>query len=231
MNVELIWDVEHIPECSVIQDVREDGDHYIGMWCSFAGSYEVRVPKASCKPHKPSTFIADTVQAVHEFDIIDSEHDKLKLVSSEDVRSRVLNRWALGRRTKAPVGAGNYTTGVKVFLIGERTSHPEKNKLHAPFCSVKACSGWLNKQLCEADIDEKSLFWVNALDNDGTPVDLQAMHAHLQPKVVFALGKVAEERLRVYNIPYIAFAHPQYWKRFKHKEPYPLIAALKQVLS
>lgn len=231
MNVELIWDVENIPECSVIQDVHEDGDHYIGMWCSFAGSYEVRVPKASCKPHVPDSFLAEAAKAAVEFDIATAENGKIVLASSEDIRTRVLNRWALGRRTKAPIGAGNYVTGVKVFLIGERTSHPEKNKIHAPFCSVKACSGWLNKQLCEADISEKALFWVNALDNDGTPVDLRAMHDYLRPERVFALGKVAESRLKVYNIPYTAFAHPQYWKRFKHKEPYPLIAALRQALS
>lgn len=226
MNVELIWDVDDIPEASVIQNVRDEGDSYVGLWCSFAGSYEVRVPKTSCKPHKPY----EQPMLPGELGVVgvtpDGKH--ITLIGPEDVRSRVLNRYALGRRTKAPVGAGNYVTGVKVFLVGERTSHPEKNKLHAPFCSIKACSGWLNKLLCEAGIDERDLFWVNALDNDGTPVDLGAMHAYLQPGVTFALGKVAEERLKVYNLKYTAFAHPQYWKRFKHKEPYPLIEALKQ---
>lgn len=202
MNVELIWDVGDIPECSVIQDVREEGDSYIGLWCSFQGSYEVTVPKASSKPSVPDS------------------------ASTEDVRGRVLTRWGLGRRTKAPVGAGNYVPGVKVFLVGERTSHPEKNKHHAPFCSTKACSGWLNKLLCEANIDERDLFWVNALDNDGTPVDLGSMHSYLKPVHAFALGKTAERQLAVYNIAYTAFTHPQYWKRFRSKEPYPLINAL-----
>jgi hypothetical protein len=150
------------------------------------------------------------------------------LVDSEDVRNRALERFYLGRKTKAPVGAGNYVPGVRIMLVGERTSHPEKCKYHAPFCSVKASSGWLNKLLCEASIDERDLFWVNALDNDGTPVDLGTMHAYLKPGVTFALGKVAERQLASYNLAYEAFAHPQYWKRFKSKHPYPLINALKQ---
>ena len=146
------------------------------------------------------------------------------------VRDRVLARYRLGVKTKAPVGAGNYVPRVKVFLIGERTSHPEINKYHAPFCSTKACSGWLNKLLCEANIDEADLFWVNALDNDGTPVDLGSMHAYLKPTYVFALGKIAERQLAVYNVTYTAFAHPQYWKRFKSKQTYPLINALCSAL-
>lgn len=229
MDVELIWDVEDIPECTVLQDVREEGDSYIGMWCSYRGSYEVSVPKTSCKPYVPDTSLSDLARDVSEFDLIEARDGRIHFASTEDVRNRVLTRWGLGRRTKAPIGAGNYVPGVKVFIIGERISHPEKNKHHAPFCSTKACSGWLNKLLCEADIDEKDLFWVNALDNDGTPVDLGALHAYLQPKHVFALGKVAERRLAEYNLTFLAFAHPQYWKRFKSKEPYPLIAALKGI--
>lgn len=229
MNVELIWDVEDIPECTVLQDVREEGDSYIGMWCSFQGSYEVKVPKAACKPHAPDSLV-DEADIAGVFDLVEAHEGHVRLASTEDVRCRVLTRWGLGRRTKAPIGAGNYVPGVKVFIIGERTSHPEKNKHHAPFCSTKACSGWLNKLLCEADVNEKDLFWVNALDNDGTPVDLRALHDYLQPKHVFALGKVAERQLAEYNIPFLSFSHPQYWKRFKSKQAYPLIAALKGVL-
>lgn len=230
MDVELIWDVDDIPECTVLENVREEGDSYIGMWCSFRGSYEVSVPKASCKPHVPDTTLSELAAVTSAFGLIEAHDGHVRLVSTEDVRSRVLTRWGLGRRTKAPIGAGNYVTGVKVFIVGERTSHPERNKYHAPFCSTKACSGWLNKLLCEVDIDEKDIFWVNALDNDGTPVDLASMHAYLKPMKVFALGKVAERQLSVYNVTYTAFAHPQYWKRFKSKQPYPLITALKGAL-
>jgi hypothetical protein len=227
MNVELIWDVDDIPECSVIQDVREEGDSYVGLWCSARGSYEVKVPKASCKLHV-SNALENVFEAISELGLVEAHEGHIRPASTEDVRCRVLTRWGLGRRTKAPVGAGNYVPGVKAFLVGEQTSHPEKNKHHAPFCSTKACSGWLNKLLCEANIDEKDLFWVNALDNDGTPVDLGSMHAHLKPGKVFALGKVAERQLAVYNVTYTAFAHPQYWKRFKSKQPYPLIDELRR---
>lgn len=229
MDVELIWDVDDIPECTVIQNVREDGESYVGIWASFRGSYEVSVPKASCKPHVPDTTLQTLIAETNQFDLVEARDGRIHLVGAEDVRMRVLTRWGLGRRTNAPIGAGNYIPGISAFIVGERTSHPEKNKLHAPFCSTKACSGWLNKLLCEADIDERKLFWVNALDNDGTSVDLGALYSYLKPKHVFALGKVAERQLAVYNLPFLAFSHPQYWKRFKSKQAYPLINALKEL--
>lgn len=234
MDVELIYDVEEIPECTVLHDVKDEGANYSGLWTSMRGSYIVEVPKSACKPYqKPDdSFLNEAAKVAVAFDMVGTTDDKrhITLVGSEDVRNRALERFYLGRKTKAPVGAGNYTPGVKVMLIGERTSHPEKCKFHAPFCSVKASSGWLNKLLCEANIDEKDLFWVNALDNDGTPVDLGTMHAYLKPGVIFALGKVAERQLDSYNLDYVAFAHPQYWKRFRSKQPYPLIDALKELI-
>lgn len=232
MNIELIFDVGDIPECTVIEDVNDVGDSYEGMWRSFRGSYKVTVPKASCKPWvKQPDPLAATTKLIVEFGFVGTTDDgqHIKVVGSDDVRTRVLDRFALGRRTKAPLGAGNYVPGIDVFLVGEQASNPDKNTYHAPFCSVKACSGWLNTLLCKADIDERKLFWVNALDNDGSEVKLDDYYAYLKPKHVIALGKVAERQLAKYNVPYQGFPHPQYWKRFKSKEPYPLIAYLSSL--
>lgn len=144
----------------------------------------------------------------------------------ERVRHRVLERFRLRIKTKAPTGAGSYTRGV-VLLVGERTSHPERNKYHAPFCSVKGCSGWLNAKLEEAEIPERELFWINALDNDGTPMDLRRIYDELQPRDVIALGRIAERQLQKFGIEHKQVPHPQSWKRFKHHQPYPLIDLLK----
>lgn len=143
----------------------------------------------------------------------------------ERVRARVLSRFRLGRITKAPVGAGSFTPG-SVMVVGEQTSHPEENKYHAPFCSIKACSGWLNALLEDANIEERKLFWVNALDNDGSEVDLRKLFDFIQPPTVFALGNVARDQLKKHGIEFQHVPHPQYWKRFKNKEPYPLIEQL-----
>ena len=226
MDVKLVEKVGHLWGGTVIKDAVEVGDDYVGLWCSREGSYEVTVPKHACK-------VFDEAAEAAEFQRILANLRANGLLTppigpkDDVVRDRVLERFRLGRKTGAPIGAGNYTPGVRVLLVGEQTSHPEVNKYHAPFCSTKASSGWLNAQLCEAMIDEKDLFWINALDNDGSEVDLKALYAHLKPQFVFALGKVAERQLQKHKITYTAFAHPQYWKRFKSKDPYPLIPTLR----
>ena len=150
--------------------------------------------------------------------------------TDEAVRQRVLERFRLRIKTKAPTGAGSYTKGV-VLLVGEQTSHPEENKYHAPFCSIKGCSGWLNAKLEEAAIPEQELFWINALDNDGTEMDLRKIYDDLEPRQVLALGNVARDQLQKFGISHGMVPHPQYWKRFKHREPYPLITVLKNITN
>jgi hypothetical protein len=147
------------------------------------------------------------------------------------VRARVLERFRLGLKTQAPVGAGSYSNG-SILLVGEQVSHPEANKYHAPFCSIKGCSGWLNALLEDAGIPEKKMFWVNALDNDGTEVNLRQICDTIEPCTVFALGNVARDQLRKQGITSFGHVpHPQYWKRFKSKQPYPLIIALQGIIA
>jgi hypothetical protein len=142
-------------------------------------------------------------------------------------RSRVIARWKLRCRTaKQRKGAGNFKPGV-VLLVGERTAHPMENRYHAPFCAVTASSGWLNTQLAHSTISEDKLFWINALDNDGTPIDLAQLVLELAPKYIIALGNVARERLSFYKLKHDHVPHPQYWKRFKSKQTYPLINILE----
>lgn len=217
-----VHDIDGLWEGSVINDVEDHGDSWYGIVTDRCCSYYASIPKSACVPFDPRV-------NQHNMNLMfgfGTEMDAKKL-SENLVRDRVLTRFRLGIKTKPPRGAGNYTPGVKVMIVGERTSHPDENKYHAPFCSTKACSGWLNALLEAEAIPEESLFWINALDNDGTPMDLDRLYAYLQPGVVFALGKVAEKRLTQCGVPYVAFSHPQYHKRFKHKEPYPLIQALK----
>ena len=160
-----------------------------------------------------------------------SKPEKQLSPKDESIRARVLKRFRLGLKTNAPIGAGSYTNGV-VMLVGEQVSHPDENKYHAPFCSTKGCSGWLNTLLEEAAIPEEKLFWINAIDNDGTEVNLRQIYDTIEPCTVFALGNVARDQLRKQGITSFGHVpHPQYWKRFKSKQPYPLIVALTGILS
>jgi hypothetical protein len=140
---------------------------------------------------------------------------------------RVLWRFRLGLKTKAPTGVGTFEPGV-IMLVGEQVSHPNETKYNAPFCSLRGCSGWLNGLLDKAIIDESKLYWVNALDNNGDPVDLCGLVFSLHPKAIISLGRVAQRQLLAQGITGFEHVHhPQYWKRFKSKQPYPLIELLE----
>ena len=117
-----------------------------------------------------------------------------------------------------------------ILIIGEQAANPEKDSHQEPFCSDKGCSGWLNDQLDAADVPEEYLFWVNALNNDGTEIDIATLVENLKPKAVIALGNKAKQLCEKNSLSADFVYHPQYWKRFKNKEPYPLIALIKRHL-
>ena len=144
-------------------------------------------------------------------------------------QERYEKRISLTVETRAPLGAGAFIEG-NVLLVGEQDSDPAASKEQRPFCTNKGCTGWLNKQLDAASIPEEKLFWVNALNNDYTPVDLRLLVAILRPSAVLALGGIAQKQCKDQEVTFTPFYHPQYWKRFKSKQPYALIARLKELI-
>lgn len=152
---------------------------------------------------------------------------------SDEARLRAIKRYDLGIATNCPYGAGNYSEGIRVLIVGE--SHTKgfipahekiSNLTQAPFCSVDGCSGWLNELLETAQIDEEKLFWCNAV-HDGVNTDLESLVHKLKPHYVVALGRTAHAALDFHGIVHHYFSHPQFHKRFKHSQPYPLIQFLK----
>lgn len=154
------------------------------------------------------------------------------MISSSQQHVSSLDRYKyrikLGLNTKAPIGVGSFAPG-SVLLIGEQASDPTTAPEQQPFCSTKGCSGWLNLKLQEAEVPEEKLFWINALNNDGSEVDLQLLVQQLQPSAVIALGGIAQRVCREQGVEFEAQYHPQYWKRFKSKHRYPLLDRLKEL--
>ena len=141
---------------------------------------------------------------------------------------RYLKRIALAEITNAPYGVGSFTEGV-TLLIGEQASDPENAPEQQPFCSDQGCSGWLNKLLEIEDVPEESLFWVNALNNDSSKINLNQLVKELKPKKIIALGNVASTLCSEQGIVAEKCSHPQYWKRFRSKERYPLLDLLDKI--
>ena len=127
-------------------------------------------------------------------------------------------------------GVGNFAPGV-ILLVGEQAAKPDRCENQRPFCSTKGCSGWLNNQLDILSIPESRLFWVNALNNDGTAINAVELVDKLRPMAIVSLGKVAERILSEQGIWWArTMSHPQHWKRFHHNEPYPLIQLLNELI-
>lgn len=116
----------------------------------------------------------------------------------------------------------------KVLLVGERFSNHQNDDplLQAPFVSFSSvgCSRWLATLLEAAGIGEDRLMWTNADSlmafNEESPL----------PQHIIALGTVAHDELSKLNLEHAYFAHPQGWKRFHAREPYPFIEYLKELL-
>ncbi len=131
---------------------------------------------------------------------------------------------------------------VRVIVVGD-TPGPAASKLpaghhHTPFYSTKNSSLWLNRQLVEAGIDENRTFWINAWSIDGSPAHPSHLSQWSSLQMVALLGGNAEKWFDKYArgvvpvfVDVVKFQHPQAWKRFRSKEPYPLIGALKQHCS
>jgi hypothetical protein len=146
------------------------------------------------------------------------------------VTERFLKRIKLAEQTSAPLGVGAFIEG-NVLLVGEQCSDPVNDTNQYVFCSSKGCSGWLNRLLDAENLPEERFFWVNALNNDGTRVDLSALSALLKPGAILALGSIAKKSCEDHGVSFEYFYHPQYWKRFQSKHPYPLLARLKELTS
>ena len=153
------------------------------------------------------------------------------LVNNELLERRIAAR--IGLRDPNREGVGSWKPG-SALLVGEQSAHPTDSPNQQPFCDLHGCSGWLNSQLELASIPEDRLYWVNALNNDGSAVHLCKLIYDLKPSIVITMGKVADDlwnRTCDDMFPHTSVPHPQYWKRFRNKDPYPLIDVLKNTLS
>lgn len=125
--------------------------------------------------------------------------------------------------------AGNI--GARVLLVGDQfTSVTNADTAYQwPFASFSGggCSRWLAMQLENEDLGEDRLLWANA------DMDLPAiLNYALSPRHVVALGEAAADALAKAGVrDFFRVDHPQFHKRFKSREIYPLIHLLKELLK
>lgn len=87
-----------------------------------------------------------------------------------------------------------------------------------PFASFsgEGCSRWLTDQLDSIEVGEDQILWLNADQDLSMLYDLDATR-------IIALGNEAYEQLYRLKIQAQVVPHPQSWRRFNAKQPYPLL--------
>jgi hypothetical protein len=116
-----------------------------------------------------------------------------------------------------------------ILLVGDRPApdRPDDPDYHfTPFTAFHHSSLWVNLQLHTAGIDEARLTWINATDWQDKDIDHKIL---IKPwENIIALGNNARNWISKApcEIDHVHTLHPQAWKRFHAKEPYPLISLI-----
>lgn len=119
-------------------------------------------------------------------------------------------------------GIGLFAPG-NVLLVGEQIN-TKRGKEGWPFVAPDSSSLWLAEQLEQAGIPEHRLYWINSVTNH-TATDHRFID-ELEPSMIVSLGGKADMWCRHHKLDHKNVTHPQWHKRFRHNEPYPLIEVL-----
>ena len=153
-------------------------------------------------------------------------------VVTYDYRSRTIHPINPAPRTwPHPVqaqSAGNLKA--KIHLVGEGFADRKNDDAwyQWPFASFSGsgCSRWLTAELQRFGISEADLCWWNS----DMVADLNRLPV-AEDMMVISLGGIAHGALSEYGISHVEAQHPQYWKRFRAGEVYPLLDLIKEHLN
>lgn len=122
-------------------------------------------------------------------------------------------------------GVGNFKPG-NILIVGDTASNPIIDNVDLPFVHWEGCSPWLAMQLDYAGIPETELYWVNGFRLNGG-IQSDNFIKDLQPRLIIALGDEAARWCEIIDVKHHRVEHPQYWKRFRHADRYPLVNLLR----
>ena len=123
-------------------------------------------------------------------------------------------------------GIGLFKEG-NILIVGDKPSNPLLG-FDLPFVHLDGCSPWLADQLAKTDVPEASLYWVNGFGLNGTMTDPKFLD-QLKPSKIIALGSQAQRWCEIAGVNHLKTEHPQYWKRFRNADTYPLVNILRSL--
>ena len=123
-------------------------------------------------------------------------------------------------------GIGLFKEG-NILIVGDKPSNPLLG-FDLPFVHLDGCSPWLADQLAKTGVPESSLYWVNGFGVDGAMTDPSFIDK-LEPSKIIALGSQAHRWCEIAGVNHFRTEHPQYWKRFRNADIYPLVNILRSL--
>lgn len=129
-------------------------------------------------------------------------------------------------------GIGNWAPGHVILMVGERCN----DERGLPFVSKTGSSPWLAKLLDQWGVEERHLYWVNALDEHGEWQD-SGFLTKLRPRAIVSLGATATQWAdAAWDDPSLSrfkyhVVHPAFQKRFRHDQHYHLEEVLRDALA
>jgi hypothetical protein len=114
------------------------------------------------------------------------------------------------------------------LLVGDERNHRPRPDLTRPFTPVNGagCSQWLWEAIIETGYHTE----VGLVNSNETDVDIRQLWRELDEPSVIALGSKASARLTMAGINHRTVQHPQYAKRFRHKDFDGYVASLKEAM-
>lgn len=123
-------------------------------------------------------------------------------------------------------GIGSFEKG-NILIVGDKPSNPIIG-IDLPFVHLDGCSPWLADQLARTDVPESKLYWINGFGLNGEMTDPRFIN-DLEPSAIIALGSQAQRWCEIAGVPHLRTEHPQFWKRFRKHDPYPLVNILRSL--
>lgn len=148
-------------------------------------------------------------------------------MTTEDLWSRV--EAARPLKNGGP-GVGHWAPGKIALLVGDQMN--SRGTWDLPFVSFNrhGCSAWLADGLEKNEVSEAGLYWINSTGLDGRPLGDKFIN-ELQPTKIIALGERAATWCDGHGLDHkTVVPHPQFFKRFKAGQAYPLFGLLQEVL-
>lgn len=174
-------------------------------------------------------FVKDSTKLGHIYDMYSSLRTHLPYIryNWKTTSVKVLEQQILRMMDEEPVnkgpGIGSFKKG-NILLIGDKV--PRVDQHERPFSWDKGSAPWFATQLEKRHIPERFLYWANSSTYTGLEIKSSYINL-LKPSHIFALGIKAAAYCKKNGLEYLQYPHPQYWKRFKHREEYPLAIHLE----